>query len=81
MDGIEAKVVECGLYNENGELILPDKAITYLRECMEENTVGSTVFAEDGDLYLAIIMARYILEERQRLIKNYYNNKENNNDK
>ena len=84
MDGIEAKVVECGVYNENGELVmkidpesfdndrveemiktcfcslnsgLPDKAITYLRECMEENTVGSTVFAEDGDLYLGYLNA------------------------
>lgn len=84
MDGIEAKVVECGLYNENGELVmkidpksfnndmveemiktcfcslnsgLPDEAITYLRECMEENTVGSTVFAEDGDLYLGYLNA------------------------
>ena len=77
MGETEMCVVECGLYNDKGELIMkidpnqtteplsfetccwqaefPDESIAKLREMMEDATVGSTVFADDGDLYLGYL--------------------------
>ena len=74
----ELSVVECGLYNNNGELMMKidpsanldileettccecekeneNDFIEFLRNMMEENTVGSTLFADDGDLFLGYL--------------------------
>lgn len=76
MGETEMCAVECGLYNDKGELLMkidpnqttellgsetccqaefPDEFITKLREMMEDATVGSTVFADDGELYLGYL--------------------------
>ncbi len=47
----ELSVVECGLYNGKNE----NDFIEFLRNMMEQNTVGSTLFADDGDLFLGYL--------------------------
>lgn len=53
LNNIEPITEEIDCPCENIELC--EEAIEYLREMIEENTVGSTLFSDDGDLYLGYL--------------------------